>query len=127
MSWKDMYKKVTTPYGEKGIYYDAQGHRGADYARSTGDPIYTYSECEIVDIFRTEGLGQVITFKDDKGYGSWAHTKTVLHPAGAKLAAGVQIASAAGKNDRPGTLWDGSHSHTTRSNISASNAGYGSH
>ncbi|WP_419817023.1 M23 family metallopeptidase [Glaciibacter flavus] len=125
MSWQDMYARVSVPFGELGPFYDALGHKGADYPRGEHEPVYAYSHGTVEVVGHSGGLGGVVAIEDSKGYAAWAHLVSVAVSVGDDVEPGTVLGYAAGRRDDHGSLWDGSHSHTTRSAVSASDAAYG--
>lgn len=123
---QDCYADVSTPFGELGPFYDAAGHRGADYDRAAGDPILAYDDMVVEYVGQTGGLGGVIGLRRLTlgGFAGYAH---VIRPAelGARIAKGDPIAGVAGWGDIHGSLWSGPHIHTTESAISAWSAATG--
>lgn len=124
MGYQDQYATVSTPFGEAGPYYDALGHRGADYSASAGEPIYSYSNfvCEYVG--SSGALGGVLGLRIPDGYAGWAHIVPAV-AVGDSGGPGTVIGYAAGWNDDHGSSWTGPHIHTTFSPVSAANAALG--
>jgi len=122
----DCYATLTTPFGVLGEYYDALGHRGADYKRSEHQAIVAYDDMIVEYVGHSTGLGTVIGLRrlTIGGYAGYAHTIAPA-PVGRFIAKGSTLAQVAGPNDDPGTLWSGPHIHTTESWISAINAALG--
>lgn len=122
----DCYPYVSTPFGELGPFYDAAGHRGADYPADAGSPILAYDDMVVEFVGRTDGLGGVIGLRRLTlgGFAGFAH---VDRPAatGARIPKGAVLGYAAGWDDDHGSLWSGPHIHTTESALSAYAAALG--
>jgi hypothetical protein len=50
---------------------------------------------------------------DEGRFAGWAHVKDVVVAVGRRVDPGDTIAHVAGRNDAPGTAWNGAHAHTT--------------
>lgn len=122
----DCYSRLGTPFGEKGPFYDPNvGHRGQDYIGvPPGTPVVAYEDMILDFAGSSVGLGTVAGARlaADGKHAGWAHLRNVRSFIGGWVPAGVEFAEVAGANDRPGTLWDGSHIHTTLAPASSSSA-----
>lgn len=120
------YSRAGNPFGLLGPYYDAGGHRGKDYYRGARQPILAYDDMVVEYVGFTTGLGTVIGLRrlNLGGYAGFAHVHNPF-PYGTWITKGAPLAWVAGAGDRPGTLWDGAHIHTTESSVSAYSAAAG--
>jgi len=120
MTWQEFYAKVTNPFGAKGEFYDAQGHRGSDYGADPGEAIPAYCGGVVRYVDNSYTLGGIIGVELDDGlFAGWAHLSPVNLGVGTRFEAGDTIGYASGRDGNHGTLWDGSHCHTTLSEVSA--------
>ena len=117
MSLASCYRTLTTPFGEKADYYSRpQGHSGADYRASVGDPVLAYEDITITTVRWSYWLGWCVEGRADDGrYIGWAHLRHVRVRVGQAVRKLGQVAEVAGADDRPGETWFGAHIHTTLS------------
>ncbi|MGG7510961.1 peptidoglycan DD-metalloendopeptidase family protein [Plantibacter sp. YIM 135249] len=119
----DCYTRPGTPFGAKGPFYDPKiGHRGQDYyVTGAGMPVVAYEDMVIEYVGSTSGLGTVVGARlaSDGKHAGWAHLRNVRSFVGGWVSAGTQFAEVAGAGDRPGSLWDGPHIHTTLTPVSS--------
>lgn len=127
MSLKSFYgNKSYNPFGTKGPFYSKDvGHRGDDYGVATGGGIPSWVEGPVILVGYSTGLGYVIAVRDTLTgvYMSQAHLKGSGGSRAPKLSSGLVegdnvklgqiVGYASGRADDHGTLWDGSHCHTT--------------
>ena len=114
------YAIVTTAFGSGGIFYNG-GHRGADYERDAGQPIYAYDDFVIESIDYGAGLGWSVGVRRENlgGFAGFAHVKDVQGSVGTVIRKGAVLAYVAGYGDQHGSLWTGPHIHTTYGEVSA--------
>lgn len=125
---QECYAIVTTAYGAGGPFYDPnQGHRGADYDRDAGEPIYAYDDFQIQSIDSGSGLGVSVGVwrKTLGGFAGFAHVARIQGREGDWILKGQILAYVAGYGDYHGTLWTGPHIHTTEGGVSAYNCSVG--
>jgi hypothetical protein len=118
VSWKDAYSAPGTAFGVKGPFYDPNvGHRGRDYY-IRHDVIPSYVHGVVSHVGRTGGLGGVIGITDDEGFGrGWAHVADIAVSVGDEVWPGTTLGRPATWDDPisvRGSLWAGSHIHTTK-------------
>lgn len=125
---RESYKTVTTPFGERGEFYDEYGHRGTDYRRAGGLPVYAYAKGVVGYVGVSRNLGGMVGMKihDTAHYVGWAHVRPLV-ANGQRVEAGDVIGIVAADNlaGWAGVLWDGAHIHTTLSGISSEAAATG--
>lgn len=126
MSVADCYARLTTPFAALGPFYDYLGHRGADFDRDARQTVLAYEAGVVEYIGMSGGLGRVLGIRlDGGGFAGWAHLYDIRVGIGERVERGTVLALVAGAGDRPGTLWAGSHIHTTLGYQSALNAALG--
>lgn len=117
MGWQDFYTTAGNDFGilPNSQFYGPQGHRGKDFAHSTGTPIPAYASGTVAMIETSGFLGRCVVVKLTSSglFAGWAHTKNIVVRVGDSVAPGDTIAHVAGANDQPGSSWAGSHAHTT--------------
>ncbi|MCI2958259.1 M23 family metallopeptidase [Agromyces atrinae] len=121
------YSRPLSPFGAKGPFWDPViGHRGYDYGGSRGAGIVAYDDMVVEYVGRSTGLGIVMGLRrlTMGGFAGYAHVLEPM-PVGSLILRGQGLGRIAGRNDGPGTLWDGAHIHTTLSWVSAFAAAHG--
>lgn len=124
----DCYARPSTPFGQLGPFYDALGHRGKDYDRGARQTILAYDEMIIESTPAwSSGLGWTVGLRrlNIGGFAGFAHVYNLQGGIGTRIPKGGVIGYVAGWGDRPGSLWDGPHIHTTESQVSAYYAAVG--
>lgn len=123
---QECYRTLTTAFGVTGPFYDALGHRGADYKRTARQTIIAYDDMVVEYVGYTPGLGTVIGLrrKTIGGFAGYAHVYAPPR-VGTEIKKGAVICYVASSGDGPGSLWSGPHIHTTQSYVSSSNAALG--
>lgn len=111
----DCYSRPGTPFRAQGRFYSSFGHRGQDYYVAAGEDVLAYEDMVIEHVSSTTGLGTVVGARlvSDGSFAGWAHLRNVESFLNGFVPAGTKFAEVAGAGDRPGSLWDGAHIHTT--------------
>lgn len=115
MNAAQQYAVTSNPFGARGKYYGAAGHRGADFRADAGDIIYSPVSGTVVAVGKTKALGTYVVVEVAPGwFFGWAH---VINPPPVGLTVKVDdaIANVAGEGDEPGSSWSGPHIHTSYS------------
>lgn len=118
--------KSYNPFGTKGPFYSKDvGHRGDDYGAAVGQGIPSWVDGVVMLVGYSSGLGYVIAVKDTLTgvFMGQAHLRGTGKGRDPKLAGGLRVGDrvrlgdfvgyATGRGEDTGSLWDGSHSHTT--------------
>lgn len=97
-------------------FYGPNGHRGQDYYAAEGSPITSYESGVIRKIQFSTYLGWCIVLESDidGAFHGWAHTYAPKVKVGQWVPANMTLGLVAGRNNQPGSTWDGAHIHTTR-------------
>jgi hypothetical protein len=114
--WQDFYRTRGNAFGilPSSQFYGPQGHRGKDFVHGAGTAIPAYEPGRVVAVTGSSVLGRCVVVRLDEGrFAGWAHVKSVVVAVGDRVAAGDTIAHVAGRNDSPGSAWNGAHAHTT--------------
>lgn len=83
---------VTTGYGVSGRYWSSGHHTGVDFKASSGTPVYSIGDGQVVDAGRSRAYGNFVEiYHGNNIYSFYAHGSSVIVSSGQYVSKGQQI------------------------------------
>lgn len=90
--WPVSNPLITTRYGVAGSYWSSGHHTGVDFRASTGTPVYSIGEGQVVDTGYNRAYGYFVeVYHGNNVYSFYAHASSVIVSTGQYVKKGQQV------------------------------------